>query len=51
VNWSKYSKPWDVIFGDPKAGIALFLVWEVSRDLPTEILASGAIHSDDSQIA
>jgi hypothetical protein len=24
VNWSKYSKPWDVIFDHLKAGVALF---------------------------
>ena len=36
VNWSKYSKPWDVIFGDPSAGIALFFVFDIRRDLPTD---------------
>jgi hypothetical protein len=37
VNWSKYSKPWDVIFGEPAAGIALFVVCDVSCDLPREL--------------
>ena len=42
VNWSKYSKPWDVIFGHPDAGIALFVVCEINRDLPTELPKSAA---------
>ena len=33
VNWSKYSKPWDVIFDHPEYGIARFIV----RDLPVEL--------------
>ncbi len=33
VNWSKYSKPWDVIFDYPGQGIARWLV----RDLPKQI--------------
>jgi len=37
VNWSKYSKPWDVIFGSPTAGIALFVVWDIRRELPTDL--------------
>jgi hypothetical protein len=37
VNWSKYSKPWDVIYGHSDAGIAEFVVREVRRDLPTEL--------------
>ena len=36
VNWSKYSKPWDVVFGYPNAGIALFFVFDIKRDLPTD---------------
>jgi hypothetical protein len=48
VNWSKYSKPWDVIFGDSKAGIALFLVWEVKRDLPTQLPPSAAEEKNGS---
>jgi len=34
VNWSKYSKPWDVIFDNPPAGIGSVLVRQVSVDLP-----------------
>ena len=38
VNWSKYSKPWDVIFDYPKCGIAQCLVadlpWEIPKELP-----------------
>jgi hypothetical protein len=33
VNWSKYSKPWDVIFDHPGEGIVRFIV----RDLPIEL--------------
>jgi hypothetical protein len=33
VNWSKYSKPWDVIFDYPGFGIVRFIV----RCLPTEL--------------
>ncbi len=36
VNWSKYSKPWDVVVGYPNAGIALFFVFDVWQDLPTD---------------
>jgi len=46
VNWSKYSKPWDVIFGHSKAGIALFVVCEMRRDLPSELPASTARQQD-----
>ena len=31
------SKPWDVIFGEPTAGIALFVVWDIRQDLPTDL--------------
>jgi hypothetical protein len=37
VNWSKYSKPWDVVFDFPRSGIAMFFVWHVRRDLPTDL--------------
>jgi len=33
VNWSKYSKPWDVVFDYPGCGIVRFVV----RDLPYEL--------------
>jgi hypothetical protein len=46
VNWSKYSKPWDVIVGNATAGIALFLIFEVRRDLPTQLPASAARQQD-----
>jgi hypothetical protein len=36
VNWSKYSKPWDVIFDFPEAGIALFFVRHIWCDLPVD---------------
>jgi hypothetical protein len=36
VNWSKYSKPWDVIFDHPDFGIARFIVFELPRELPKE---------------
>jgi hypothetical protein len=34
VNWSKYAKPWDVIFDFPGRGIAQFLVCGLPRELP-----------------
>jgi hypothetical protein len=42
VNWSKYCKPWDVIFGYPNGGIALFIVFEIKRDFPSELPATMA---------
>lgn len=46
VNWSKYSKPWDVIFGQPNAGIAVILVSEIRRDLPEQITADDSKNRD-----
>lgn len=40
VNWSKYSKPWDVIFDYSKEGIVRFTV----RDLPKEIPRDGRVN-------
>jgi hypothetical protein len=40
VNWSKYSMPWDVIVGVPDAGIAVFFVLEIQRELPTNLGSS-----------
>jgi len=40
VNWSKYSKPWDVIFDYPNEGIVRFTV----RDLPQEIPRDGRVN-------
>jgi hypothetical protein len=37
VNWSKYSKPWDVIFGTPASGIASVLVRDIFVDLPLDL--------------
>lgn len=37
VNWSKYSKPWDVIFEYPGRGIVQFMVGRLPRDIPQEI--------------
>jgi hypothetical protein len=39
VNWSKYSKPWDVIFDYPDHGIAQFFVRDLPKELPKEISA------------
>ncbi len=36
VNWSKYSKPWDVIFDYPGYGVVRFLVRNLPTELPTE---------------
>lgn len=36
VNWSKYGKPWDVIFDFPGLGIAQFLVCGLPKELPIE---------------
>jgi hypothetical protein len=35
VNWSKYSKAWDVIFDHPGYGIVRFIVENLPRELPT----------------
>jgi hypothetical protein len=45
VNWSKYSKPWDVIFDKPLAGIVLFFVHDIQLDLPID-LSSAAREQD-----
>ena len=34
VNWSKYSKPWDVLFDHPRHGIAQHMVFALPRDVP-----------------
>jgi hypothetical protein len=34
VNWSKYSKAWDVIFDYPRNGIVRFVVGNLPRELP-----------------
>lgn len=34
VNWSKYSKPWDVIFEYPQMGFCRILVRNLPRELP-----------------
>ena len=34
VNWSKYSKAWDVIFDYPGQGIVRFVVANLPRELP-----------------
>ena len=36
VNWSKYGKPWDVIFDDPGCGIVQFVVRNLPKELPRE---------------
>jgi hypothetical protein len=36
VNWSKYSKPWDVIFDYPDHGIARFVVRSLPKELPQQ---------------
>jgi hypothetical protein len=37
VNWSKYSKPWDVVFDHPGWGIAQFVVCLLPKTLPKEM--------------
>src|SRR5437763_15035010 len=34
VNWSKYSRPWDVIFDYPAQGVARWIVSDLPTDLP-----------------
>jgi hypothetical protein len=34
VNWSKFSKPWDVIFDYPSEGIVQFVVAALPTELP-----------------
>ena len=37
MNWSKYGKPWDVIFDFPGYGIAQFMVCGLPEELPMEL--------------
>jgi hypothetical protein len=37
VNWSKYSKPWDVIFDYPDYGYCQLMVKHLPTELPKEI--------------
>lgn len=37
VNWSKYSKAWDVIFDYPGFGFAQFIVRRLPKQLPKEL--------------
>lgn len=39
VNWSKYSKPWDVIFDHPNHGIAQLVICDLPKELPKERVA------------
>jgi hypothetical protein len=41
VNWSKYSKPWDVIFDHPLHGIVQFIVRDLPKELPKEKPSGG----------
>jgi hypothetical protein len=41
VNWSKYSKPWDVIFDRPECGIVRFIVGDLPREIPKEQTKGG----------
>lgn len=45
VNWSKYSRPWDVVFDYPGDGIASISVGEVRKDLPTNLVAGAKVHA------
>jgi hypothetical protein len=36
VNWSKYSKPWDVIFDNPGEGIIQYIVANLPKEIPKE---------------
>lgn len=41
VNWSKYSKPWDVVFDYPRHGIVHFLVGDLPTELPKHNPSAG----------
>lgn len=41
VNWSKYSKAWDVIFDHPGQGIVRFAVGSLPGELPTATPKAG----------
>jgi hypothetical protein len=41
VNWSKYSKAWDVIFDYPGHGVVRFAVGNLPRELPKAPLKPG----------
>lgn len=40
VNWSKYGKPWDVIFDHRGEGVAQFLVCGLPKEIPKNIANS-----------
>lgn len=44
VNWSKYSKPWDVIFDHEGAGFARFLVRDIPEILPEKLEGNAKPH-------
>lgn len=43
VNWSKFSKPWDVIFDYPDHGVVRFFVRDLPEELPKEKPAAGPL--------
>jgi hypothetical protein len=45
VNWSKYGKPWDVIFDFPGHGFAQFLVGDLPTELPSQKTENAKPHS------
>jgi hypothetical protein len=46
VNWSKYSRPWDVTFGYRKQGIARIAVRDLPPPLPRELPNKDAKYHD-----
>lgn len=45
VNWSKHSKPWDVIFDTPDMGYCQILVKNLPTELPKENTAGAKLHN------
>ena len=44
VNWSKYSKPWDVIIDFPDSGYCQILVRHLPSELPKEKVEGSKLH-------
>ena len=45
ANWSKFSKPWDVVFGQPNYGFFQLLIKHLPSELPKEKVQNPNIYS------
>jgi hypothetical protein len=49
VNWSKFSRPWDVIFDNPGNGIVGIFVFDLPTELPKELSKGAKLHSFEAE--